>query len=97
MVEVFRQLAAGRFGLNHKVTLRASDKDWGSGDLAGARVGSSYTVARLLALMIDVSDNTATNMLIRRVGRQRINATMITNPQPSAKIIPVRKNAQFTW
>ncbi len=77
MVEVFQQLGAGSFDLNTKLRLRRSDKDWGSGDLAGARVGSSYTVARLLALMIDVSDNTATNMLIRRVGRQRINATMI--------------------
>jgi beta-lactamase class A len=76
MVEVFRQLVAGKFDLNTKLRLRRGDKDWGSGDLSGARVGSSYTVSRLLALMIDVSDNTATNMLIRRVGRQRINATM---------------------
>ena len=77
MVEVFRQLVAGgKFDLNTKLRLTRRDKDWGSGDLAGARVGSSYTVARLLSLMIDVSDNTATNMLIRLVGRQRINATM---------------------
>lgn len=76
MVEVFRQLLAGKFDLNTKLKLRRSDKDWGSGDLAGARVGSSYTVHRLLSLMIDVSDNTATNMLIRLVGRQNINDTM---------------------
>jgi beta-lactamase class A len=77
MVEVFRQLGAGRFDLNRRLHLLASDKDWGSGDLADARVGSSYTVARLLALMIDVSDNTATNMLIRLVGRRHINDTML--------------------
>ncbi len=76
MVEVFRQLVAGNFGLNTKLKLRRADKDWGSGDLARGRVGSTYTVARLLSLMIDVSDNTATNMLIRQVGRQQINATM---------------------
>lgn len=76
MVEVFSQLIAGKFDLNTKLQLRRSDKDWGSGDLCGARVGSSYTVERLLSLMIDVSDNTATNMLIRRVGRQHINASM---------------------
>ena len=76
MVEVFRQLGAGTFDLNTKLKLRRADKDWGFGDLADARVGSSYTVARLLSLMIDVSDNTATNMLIRLVGRQRINLTM---------------------
>ncbi|MDB5071135.1 MAG: serine hydrolase [Candidatus Eremiobacteraeota bacterium] len=76
MVEVFKQLLAGKFDLNTKLKLRRSDKDWGSGDLAGARVGSSYTVQRLLSLMIDVSDNTATNMLIRLVGRQNINDSM---------------------
>lgn len=76
MVEVFRQLAAGKFDLNTRVKLRRSDKDWGSGDLAGGRVGSSYPVSRLLALMIDVSDNTATNMLIRLVGRPHINQEM---------------------
>jgi len=77
MVEVFRQLLEGRkFDLNTKLVLRRSDKDWGSGDLCDARVGTSYTVQRLLSLMIDVSDNTATNMLIRLVGRQNINDTM---------------------
>jgi beta-lactamase class A len=76
MVEVFRQLVAGEFQLTTKVALQRADKDWGSGDLCSARVGSSYSVQRLLDLMIDVSDNTATNMLIRLVGRQRINETM---------------------
>ena len=76
MVEVFRQLVAGEFDLNTRLTLRRSDKDWGSGDLCDARIGATYTVSRLLSLMIDVSDNTATNMLIRLVGRQHINETM---------------------
>ena len=77
MVEVFRQLGTGRFDLNTRVRLQRSDKDWGSGDLAGARAGTSYPVSRLLSLMIDVSDNTATNMLIRLVGRRSINDEML--------------------
>ncbi len=76
MVEVFRQIALGKFDLNRMVTLMASDRDWGWGDLAGARVGSRYPVSRLLMLMITESDNTATNMLIRLVGRWNINHTM---------------------
>jgi len=48
----------------------------GSGELARAATGSQYSVGALLTVMIDVSDNTATNMLIRLVGRQRINTTM---------------------
>lgn len=76
MVEVFRQLAEGRFDLNHKMTLLYRDKDWGSGELCEAGVDSQHSVAELLSKMIDVSDNTATNMLIRLVGRSQINATM---------------------
>ncbi|MBV8750755.1 MAG: serine hydrolase [Candidatus Eremiobacteraeota bacterium] len=76
MVEVFRQLENGRFDLNRRLHLQATDKDWGSGDLCDAAVGGAYPVSQLLSLMIDDSDNTATNMLIRLVGRQHINATM---------------------
>jgi beta-lactamase class A len=76
MVEVFRQLSLGTFDLNRNVTLQASDRDWGWGDLSDARVGSRYSVGRLLNLMITNSDNTAANMLIRLVGRQAINREM---------------------
>jgi beta-lactamase class A len=76
MVEVFRRLARGDFDLNRKVTLQQSDRDWGWGDLADARRGSKYTVSKLLTLMITESDNTATNMLIRLVGRKAINSEM---------------------
>jgi beta-lactamase class A len=77
MVEVFRRLALGQFDLNRTVGLVAADRDWGSGDLCDAPAGSRYTVSRLLTLMITVSDNTATNMLIRLVGRSSINHTML--------------------
>ncbi len=76
MTEVFKQLEEGDFSLDHRVVLRASDKDDGSGDLCGAPVGSEYSVSELLARMIDVSDNTAANMLIRLVGRHNINREM---------------------
>ena len=77
MVEVFRQLAQGKFDFNTPVMLRRADKDWGSGSLCDHRVGSTYPVSQLLTAMITVSDNTATNMLIRLVGRQQINDTML--------------------
>lgn len=76
MVEVFTQLEAGRFDLQHRVTLEAADKDFGSGILAFAPVGTTYAVFDLLEKMIDISDNTATNMLIRLVGRRNINRQM---------------------
>ncbi len=76
MVEVFKQLEHGMFSLDRRVTLEERDKDSGSGDLFAAPDGTSYTVADLLARMIDISDNTAANMLIRLVGRQNINREM---------------------
>ncbi len=76
MVEVFRQLQIGNFDLNHRVTLMPHDRDWGSGEIAGAPIGSTFSVSELLTQMIAVSDNTAANMLIRLVGRVHINATM---------------------
>ncbi len=69
-------MSFGRLSLPQQVTLEQSDRDDGWGDLYDAPVGTSYSVSNLLRLMITESDNTATNMLIRLVGRQNINATM---------------------
>jgi beta-lactamase class A len=76
MVEVFQQMQAGKFDLNHRVTLMPRDRDWGSGVIADAPVGSTFPVSELLTQMIAVSDNTAANMLIRLVGRSNINGEM---------------------
>ncbi|MGA8475129.1 MAG: serine hydrolase [Candidatus Cybelea sp.] len=76
MVEVFEALETGSIDLNRRVTLRSGDKDSGSGDLSDDRPGRSFPVSVLLAKMIDISDNTATNMLIRLVGRRNINSQM---------------------
>ena len=76
MVEVFKQMEAGSLGLATIVHLEARDKDYGWGDLADARLGTARSVKALLWAMITQSDNTATNMLIRMVGRTHINATM---------------------
>lgn len=76
MVEVFRQMEHGDITLASSVTLLKRDRDWGWGDLADVNPGRRYSVEKLLRLMITESDNTATNMLIRRVGRQAVNRTM---------------------
>jgi len=76
MFEVFRQISLHKFTLDRTITLLDQDRDWGYGALCDAPTGSRYRVAALLAAMIDVSDNTAANMLIRLVGRQHVNQTM---------------------
>lgn len=76
MVEVFRQIAQGRFTQATVVALTDGDRDCGYGRLCNAPWGTRYSVSTLLSLMITRSDNTAANMLIRKVGRQNVNATM---------------------
>ena len=76
MVEVMRQVWLGRFGLERDVTLLPQDRDCGYGDLCDMSAGMRYSVLNLVRIMIANSDNTATNMLIRLVGRQNINETM---------------------
>jgi beta-lactamase class A len=86
MVEVFRQISLGRFGLGRTVSLLDRDRDCGYGDLCDGPWGAQYRVADLLDAMIDDSDNTAANMLIRLVGRQHVNQTMAALGLPQTRL-----------
>ncbi len=78
MVEVFRQVDAGQYALDDRVTFQESDIVHGSGVLRDMEPGLNPSIHDLLMLMIIVSDNTATNMLIDKVGgKEAINKTMI--------------------
>jgi beta-lactamase class A len=68
MIEVFNQVEQGRFGLHDRIELTEDDKVRGSGVLRDLEPGLAPTVHDLLMLMIIVSDNAATNMLIDQVG-----------------------------
>lgn len=76
MVEVYSQIHRNRLSLDDRIVLRKQDKISGSGVLQYHRVGNSYTVRHLVELMITLSDNTATKILIERVGKQNINRSM---------------------
>jgi beta-lactamase class A len=65
----------GRYALSDERALQAADKVPGSGVLKTLSAGRSYTLRDLVTLMITVSDNTATNMLIERVGVEAVNET----------------------
>jgi beta-lactamase class A len=77
LVEVFRQAETGALDLDERVTLRAEDIVMGSGILRDFQPGLQPTLRDLAMMMIIVSDNGATNLLLDRVGGPaRVNATM---------------------
>ena len=63
----------GEIDINETLTLRGSDKVGGAGILAGYSSGTQLTLREVMELMITHSDNTATNMVIDRVGMDAIN------------------------
>ncbi len=68
MVEVFRQIEAGKFALADRVTLKESEKRPGTGVIRSLDAGATLTIKDLITLMIIVSDNTATDVLFEKVG-----------------------------
>jgi beta-lactamase class A len=73
MVEAYHQATDGVLSLDTAVTLRDADKVGGSGVLNGLSDGLVLPVRDLIHLMVVVSDNTATNLLVNRLGTKRID------------------------
>lgn len=69
---VFREVTEGRLLLTEELPVRAEDIVGGYGVLQKMRLGIVLSIADLCALMIDYSDNVATNMLIDRLSLERI-------------------------
>lgn len=76
LVEAYRQLGEGRLRLDERWSLEHRHKALGSGILTQFDNGLNPTMRDLLMLMIIISDNTATDMLIERLGVQAIDDTM---------------------
>ena len=76
MIEAYRQSERGALSLDERYVLRDEDRIPGTGVLAHLHAGLELTFADLLYLMIAVSDNTATNRVIDRVGLDAVNVTM---------------------
>lgn len=74
LAELARQVDAGRLSMTDPVRLAASDRTGGSGILQHMGDGTTeLSLADLAVFMIQMSDNTATNVLIDRVGMEAVN------------------------
>lgn len=77
LIELYHQAATGRLDLATRVPVRAADRTGGDGLLQHlGDATSQLSLGDLAVFMITVSDNTATNMLIDRVGMDQVNATL---------------------
>jgi beta-lactamase class A len=86
MVEVFHQIAAGRIRKDQLLTLTDEVKVGGSGVLHSLRAGGQHSVADLVFLMIALSDNTATNMLVALVGTRAVVDRMVAYGLPQTRL-----------
>jgi beta-lactamase class A len=76
MVEVFRQIEAGKFTLDDRIEVGDDERTLGSGLLTILSSGLRPTIKDLITLMIVVSDNEATDILLKKVGAANVTATM---------------------
>ena len=76
MIEIYRGIDRGEWAMDDTYIVRPADKSPGSGVLQHLHAGLQLSLGDLLYLMMSISDNTATNMLIDVAGMDHINTTM---------------------
>jgi beta-lactamase class A len=76
LLDAAEQVRAGKASLEEKLVLTKENQVQGSGVLGQLTAPLSLTLRDVLHLMVVVSDNTATNMAIDRLGLEHINATL---------------------
>lgn len=73
MVLAYRDAENGQLNLEERYLLRQQDKRRGSGVLQSFKAGLKPTYRDLITQMIITSDNTATDIVIKKVGLERVN------------------------
>lgn len=76
LADLYRQVAEDKKNLSDRLTYTAENQIDGSGILQSLEVGTELSVKNLATLMIIVSDNIATNILIDYLGLSHINETI---------------------
>jgi beta-lactamase class A len=76
MIETFGQVAAGKLRWTEALTLAREARTAGSGILPAFSDGLTFTLRDAVNLMMMVSDNTATNLVIDRITADAVNARL---------------------
>jgi len=99
LAELYRQAQQGKLKLGDLYTLQSSDLVGGSGIANALTPGvTRLTLRDVAALMISVSDNSATNIIIDRVGMESVNALLdslgLTHTRLRRKMMDVKAAAE---
>ncbi len=76
MIECFYQVREGRLKWTEPITLAPIEKASGSGILTEFSDNTQFPIRDLMHLMIVLSDNTATNLILNRITGDAVNARM---------------------
>jgi beta-lactamase class A len=76
MIECFAEFADGKLKPTEPLTVTAAEKISGSGILQDLSDGIQLPLRDMILLMITLSDNTATNLILNRIGGNAVNARM---------------------
>jgi beta-lactamase class A len=68
LIAFFQDVDAGKIRLDELLTIRKELVAGGSGEMQGLPLGTQFTALETVTKMITISDNTATNMVIARLG-----------------------------
>jgi beta-lactamase class A len=99
LAELYRQAQQGKIKLGDLYTLQSSDLVGGSGISGALTPGvTRLTIRDVAALMISVSDNSATNIIIDRIGMENVNALLdslgLTHTRLRRKMMDVKAAAE---
>lgn len=87
LIDLYRQADEGRVDLKSQVTLQAADKVPGSGILTSHfSAGATFALVDAARLMIVYSDNTATNLVLDKIGIAPTGETMKSLGCPNTRL-----------
>jgi len=99
LAELFHQAQQGKLNLNDPYILQSKDLVGGSGIASALTPGTTkLTLRDVAALMISVSDNSMTNVVIERIGMENVNAFLdslgLTRTRLRRKMMDIKAAAE---
>lgn len=94
MVAVLKEQQDGSFpSSGSSLTVTTNDQCVGSGSLKNQGVGATVSVDKALRLMMSISDNTATDLLFRKLGTAKLDPWLWAAGYKSSEIILTNRQA----